>query len=280
MSLFPTLFPFISSTQRSGCERRLARWYTADIALHLHADNDFASYWRHVEPQLPALRLLYAAHKGTVVTTLALRDPYAHIRSDYKMWPPRVTATPDVDHSRTGGTAQEYGHLVTLVPFHEYLRTHAAKAWGKLSKTLAHESHDEQNCSSAVIALARRRLLAFDVVGLTSCARQHYRQLGRRLNWTCLVDEQVMDEATSHSHNEYYKPHESNVAFRTFAEASADEELSPEAEAALQRAAACDAPLWADGLRLSGVLDRSMRTVASPGSEIDWIEEAGRRGEC
>jgi len=26
MSLFPTLFPFISSTQRSGCERRLARW--------------------------------------------------------------------------------------------------------------------------------------------------------------------------------------------------------------------------------------------------------------
>lgn len=280
---FPSLFPH---ERPKRCQHMPPPWHRSDLAMHLHTEDDIDHFWATIEPKLPELRLLYAAHNGTFVTTVAIREPRSHIRSHYKMWPPRVDATPGADHSRTGGVRVERHRSVTIMPFHAYLQSRSSEAWGRLAKNLVRAPGGGEirapTCSADVVTLARRRLRAFDVVGLTNCARRHYRELGRRLGWSCFVDEAIMDAAEAHSHNEWYKPHEPDPAFRAFAEASADEELSPDAEAALDRAAACDEPIWADGLRRAGMLDLAAAdgpdSGAEPGKEEAWALEIGRRG--
>jgi hypothetical protein len=65
---------------------------------------------------------------------------------------------------------------------------------------------------------------------------------------------------------------------RSFVEAEADAQLAPEATSALQRAAACDAPLYADALLRSGVLAEPAAVAAvgvpTPGEEDLWLVEA------
>ena len=92
-----------------------------------------------------------------------------------------------------------------------------------------------------------------------------------------------MDAAEAHSHNEWYKPHESDPQFRAFADASADEELSPAAEAALERAAACDDPIWVDALRHARILGLAVDKGAIDlelGNERAWALDVGRHLEC
>lgn len=63
-----------------------------------------------------------------------------------------------------------------------------------------------------------------------------------------------MGVAEARSANEWYKPATPNWPLRHYVETSADEELGPAAAGALQRAASCDAPLFADALRMAGLL--------------------------
>jgi hypothetical protein len=212
----------------------------------------------------------YAAHNGSLLTTICVREPTAHIRSHYKMWPPTVPARGNA----TSGTAVHHGQRVTALPFGTFLRERPAQATGLLTRELLELPAARFNCTAADVEAARRRLAAFDVVGVLQCTRRYWRALGRRLRWTNLVDEQIMSLADAKQHNEYYKPSDAG-ALRKFVEVEADAQLSADDADALRHASACDAPLWTDGLRLAGLLAEAPGDGPEPGHEAEWAEEQG-----
>ena len=200
----------------------------------------------------------------------------------------------------------EGGQKVRVPSFQEVLLRHTDRVSGYMVRALTADlvaaqrhrpSHKEQKqpldaiaspplqdgpsegpCPTALQRTARERLVAFDVVGVTSCMRDWYDALGRRLRWTCLRDSAVIDAAEKYSHNEYYKPHESNREVRAFVEASADDELSPDAAAALRSAAACDGPVYLDGLRRAGLAGPAVSADGEPTDDHHSLADPGGEG--
>ena len=63
-------------------------WRTARIAVEFHGDPTMGTFVGRVLPNLAALRWRYADRGGTVLSMVALREPIAHLRSSFRMWPP------------------------------------------------------------------------------------------------------------------------------------------------------------------------------------------------
>jgi len=296
-ALFPEVFPeYADANQQPLC---LGHWRAAGlpsgrltwqrhaiVVEHHGGAQSMGAFFDVLEPRLPQLRLLYAAHNGTLLTTTTVRSPRALVRSAYKMWPPRVpAASPEgAAATRAGGIPFEVrGQNFIALPFDYFLRRRGGTPSTGLSMTqqlLVHyrpiQCDGSLANSSALAARARRRLRAFDVVGVTECTRRYWRVLGSRLGWSNLVDETIMDAAEKREHNEWYKPKGMEVTpeLRKFLEAQADADLDPPAVAALEHAAACDAALYADGLLRAGLLTPTMGERAEEGSERNWLAEA------
>ena len=314
---FPQIFPAFSGACPGLRDAR--PWYEDELAAELHMGDDFELFWTVLYPALPQLRLLYASHNGSVVLTTGLREPRRLCARITRCGPrargARAVETAGSDAiSMSARIFNEGGQKVRVPSFQEVLLRHTDRVSGYMVRALTADlvaaqrhrpSHKEQKqpldaiaspplqegpsegpCPTALQRTARERLVAFDVVGVTSCMRDWYDALGRRLRWTCLRDSAVIDAAEKYSHNEYYKPHESNSEVRAFVEASADDELSPDAAAALRSAAACDGPVYLDGLRRAGLLagpavsadgepTDDHHSLADPGGEEAWLREAG-----
>jgi hypothetical protein len=326
LHLFPSIFPrarrHAQGKSAQQCASRFPKlaapssWSRHDLAVEFHTTQDLEAFWREVEPALPALRMLYAAHNGTLLTTTSVRDAASVIRSTYKMWPPIIPeSSPEVQQLPAGVTSTSGPFQGRVLPFSYYLETREEMATGPLTKALLADHRRDVwgrqrlpfspgksskhragsisssggsagafNCTTAVRAAARRRLHAFDIVGVTECTRHYWRQLGARLGWSNLVDEDIMDAAEARGKGVVAPGFDQNAQplIRAFVQASADEELSPAATAALSRAASCDAPLHADGIRMAGLLWSKARghghgtsgTAPLVGEEEEWVAEA------
>jgi hypothetical protein len=160
---------------------------------------------------------------------------------------------------------------VTILTFDEALRLRENQMCAPLSRQFL--AGNEINCTS--VEEARQRLVSFDAVGVTDCMARYWTVLGQLLGWPLFADGEVLATGMRQQNNEFYKPAEPNREFRAFAEFSADSELGPEASAAFERAARCDAALYADAMRMAGVLaPRSNPDLPDP----MWVAQT--RPEC
>ena len=296
-ALFPALFPGHAQapTNCAAVWRSIGyagggqpAWQRHAIAVEHHVGPSRAAFFSTLEPKLPQLRLLYAGHNGTILTTTIVRSPRAVVRSTYKMWPPRVPAGTAQGAAATaaGGFGMELrSKRLVVLPFGYYLqqRPPVAAQTNQLlaaSGLEAAECADGNGTSASSLELARRRLRSFDEVGVTECTRRYWRRLGARLGWSNLVDESIMDAAEAREHNEWYKPVGMEITqtttrgLRPWVEAQADSELEPQAAAALERAVSCDAAVYADGLWLGGLLMPTVGARAEEGDERAWLAEA------
>ena len=304
-ALFPALFPEYDHAQYPGkfpeyahgkCAAAWKRggytvggrpvWQRHAIAVEFHTRLSRDAFFETLEPKLPQLRLLYAAHSGTILTTTTVRSPRAIVRSTYKMWPPRVPAETAKGAAATaaGGFSMELrGTRFVVLPFGYMLEQRPP--WAAQTNQLlsasgleASECADGNTTNWISLELARRRLRSFDEVGVTECTRRYYRRLGARLGWPNLVDESIMNASEAHDRNDWYKPVGKELfaaqSLRPWVEAQADLELEPQAEAALIRAVSCDAAVYADGLWLGGLLKSTDGTRAQDGDEHAWLAAA------
>eukprot|EP00966_Prymnesium_polylepis_P289705 6691742-Prymnesium_polylepis.1 len=233
-ALFPQLLPDFRP-----CAAYNVDWRTKQIVVEFHGLMPTVEFWSTLVPKLPQLKLLYASLNGTLLTTTTTREPHALIRSNYRMWAPSEGAgwVPFWKHVRAGGGSG----LITKE---------------LLADTLVQHRRAARNftCSKDAIERARARLAVFDVVGVTECFRRYLAALAQRVAWPFLHDEQVIKRSIERSHNEWFKPQEPDRVKRVFATTSADEELDAESQEAFDRASACDRGVYADGMRLAGVL--------------------------
>ena len=295
--LFPALFPGHARAP-TNCTAVWERagyagggqpaWQRHAIAVEHHGGSSQAGFFNVLEPKLPQLRLLYAAHNGTILTTTVVRSPRAVVRSTYKMWPPRAPAETAQGAAVTaaGGFSMELKRKrLVVLPFGYYLR-HRPPLAALANQLLAGSGLEAAECADGngtslrSLELARQRLRSFDEVGVTECTRRYWRRLGARLGWSNLVDESIMDAAEAREHNDYYKPmgmeftQTTTRGLRPWVDAQADSELEPEAAAALERAVSCDATVYADGLWLGGLLVPTVGEHAEAGDERAWLAEA------
>ena len=269
-------------------------WRDVDIVVEFHGEGQH-EYWSVFEPKLPELRLAYAAVGGAVITTTATREPLTLIRSTYKMWPPRIPAEKAEAAGDGRPTNRERGRRVGLMSFAEALNPTPGLPQGLLTGLLARqllvsarqggwsEMHDLKaqrvfNCSSEAIGEARRRLASFDVVGTTECTQRYWQALAARIPNSLFDDAEVVAATTERGTSLWYKPGEPNLAFRDWAAATADDELDARGQAALHAAAACDAPLHLDGMRLAGVLPASIPDQAPELANADDMRERWMQG--
>ena len=301
-ALFPVLFPehaqapaaCAATWRRSGYTGSgQPAWQQHAIAVEYHTTLGKAAFFATLEPKLPQLRLLYAGHSGTILTTITVRSPRAIVRSTYKMWPPRVPAETAQGAAATaaGGFSMELnGKQLVVLPFGYYLQQRPFARTSALTNQLlaasglkAGECADGNATNSSELELARRRLRSFDEVGVTECTRRYYRRLGARLGWSNLVDESIMNATEAREHNDWYKPVGKEITqtttkgLRPWVEAQADLDLEPQAEAALERAVSCDAAVFADGLWLGGLLMPTVGARAEEGDERAWLAAAQLR---
>lgn len=311
--LFPRVFDDVVArmsandrTHCAGAHPTLAlgsrSWRDVDIVVEFHGAGQH-EYWSVFEPKLPELRLAYAAVGGAVITTTATREPLTLIRSTYKMWPPRMPAAQAEAVGDGRPIARERGQRVGLMSFAEVLNPAPGMERGLLTGLLARQlllsagkgvewsqmndlkSHSAFNCSSDAIGEARRRLASFDVVGTTECTRRYWQALDARIPNSLFGDAEVVAATTERGTNLWYKPGEPNLAFRDWAAATADDELDARGRAALRAAAACDAPLHLDGMRLAGVLPASIPDQAPELANADdvrerWLQAAALQPNC
>ena len=301
-ALFPALFPehaqapaaCAATWRRSGYTGSgQPAWQQHAIAVEYHTTLSKAAFFATLEPKLPQLRLLYAGHSGTILTTITVRSPCAIVRSTYKMWPPRVPAETAQGTAATaaGGFSMELnGKQLVVLPFGYYLQQRPFARTSALTNQLlaasglkAGECADSNATSSSELELARWRLRSFDEVGVTECTRRYYRRLGARLGWSNLVDESIMNATEAREHNDWYKPVGKEITqtttkgLRPWVEAQADLDLEPQAEAALERAVSCDAAVFADSLWLGGLLMPTVGARAEEGDERAWLTAAQLR---
>ena len=281
-------------------------WRDADLVVEFHGESSARAYWEAIEPQLPQLRLAYAAVGGMVVTTTATREPLTLMRSTYKMWPPRITAEAAAAFNDGRPTAKGVG----LMSFAEAVRAgsltgllaRALLAWPDggdagdvdtaCSASAAVVGRDVRrwagpfNCCAAALVEARRRLSSFDVVGTTECTPRYWRALAARLERggregsTVFSDAGAVAAATrAHGRDGWLKPAEPNGEFRAWAAASIDADTEDERRhrRALQAAAVCDVPIHADGMRRAGVLP--VQEALDVG-RLKWIRSAMQRAKC
>lgn len=260
-------------------------WRDADLVVEFHGESSHQVFWDAVEPQLPQLRLAYAAVGGVVVTTTATREGETLMRSTYKMWPPRIAAVAAAAFNDGRPTAKGVG----LMSFAEAVRAgsltgllvRALLAWPDgadggdaaapscSSSAAVPSRHGERrwagpfNCCAAALVEARRRLSSFDVVGTTERTPRYWRALAARLERGGREGSTVFSDARAvaaamraHGRDGWLKPAEPNGEFRAWAAASVDADTEDERQhrRALRAAAACDARIHADGMRRAGVL--------------------------
>ena len=294
-ALFPTLFPEYAQAS-ADCAvvwrdvgfagSGQPAWQRHAIAVEHHVPSSKAAFFATLEPKLPQLRLLYARHNGTILTTTIVRSPRAVLRSTYKMWPPRVPAETAQGAAATaaGGFSMKLdSKRFVVLPFGYYLQRRPPLA-AQANQLLAGSGLEAAECANGnatrSLELVRRRLRGFDEVGVTECTRRYWRRLGARLGWSNLVDESIMDAAEAREHNEWYKPlgmehtQTTTQGLRPWVEAQADSELEPQASAALEHAVLCDAAVYADGLWLGGLIMPTVSARAEEGDERTWLAEA------
>jgi len=98
---------------------RRGGWADGRFAFEFHAKAGRRFYMDRVRPNLDLLRPRYAAHNGTVLSIVVLRDPAAHALSAYRMWPPMQPGPESLGVNRWHRTC------VTAVPFPEWLEAGA-----------------------------------------------------------------------------------------------------------------------------------------------------------
>ena len=181
-------------------------WERARVAVEFHA-NSKALFWSHIVPRLSALRTLYAARNGTVVTATVLRHPVAHLFSAFYMWPPAVERADHQPEGRPGGRrkANQKARRALAMPFPRWIETAAGAQAGLLSARfflVRNESRDVVDESTwlptvfgppsrgmhnpAGCAAVQDRSLCniaehFDVLGVTDCLATFLDDLETRL---------------------------------------------------------------------------------------------------
>ncbi|KAL3920725.1 MAG: hypothetical protein SGPRY_005150 [Prymnesium sp.] len=271
LSLFPELWAYNASS-RLPCGAKQMSWHVADMAVEFHYQHEMEHWWKLITPALPQLRLLYAAHKGKVITATLVRHPTTMMASHYKMWPPRVPAQM-IPHATDRPHETIRGVEHTIPTFNEALTMRFSESCTYQSSLVKALVTSKFSCSRSQHHqdLARERLRGFDVLGITDCFRQFCRLLGAELPWLVFHSESILTSVENRLHNEWYKPHEMDSSVRAFVEASVDEVRSPDAADSLQRVLDFDGPLYLDALQRAGV-DFGDEAVA-PGEEHAWLSQ-------
>ena len=115
---------------------------------------------------------------------------------------------------------------------------------------------------------------------MTECTRRYWAALAAALPGSIFGEADVVAKALALGSDAWYKPGEPHLPFREWAAAAADEELSGTALAALHAAAACDAPLHADGMRRAGVLPLDALGEQPADDDGAWLQAAMRQPSC
>ena len=189
LSVFPEVFT-ASATMRRKCRSGLQHhpigwkrappnvfpinvsWQTWRLAFEFHdATRDL--YWREVEPNLPGLRRLYAAHGGAVTTVTLLREPMQHIYSAWAYLPPLTN-----DRLRISLDFADWAHRYASGLQAGWLQGCRRPSYC-LHQSHYHPQRGYHNLlgGAAVLNTSLRNLARFDVVGVLSCLPNLYRAI-------------------------------------------------------------------------------------------------------